>query len=135
MAENANPTMHNVLTPRGALVRDSKVWADELTQSLLLYGDRSDVMFTSHGWPRFGGEVLRSYLSSHRDAYKYLHDQTVRLMNEGYVGSEIAARISLPPVLARQWFNRGYYGTMSFNSRAVYQRYMGWFDGNPAHLC
>jgi alkyl sulfatase BDS1-like metallo-beta-lactamase superfamily hydrolase len=134
MAENANPTMHNVLTPRGALVRDSKVWADELTQSLLLYGDRSDIMFTSHGWPRFGGEVLRSYLSSHRDAYKFLHDQTVRLMNEGYVGSEIAARINLPPVLARQWFNRGYYGTMSFNSRAVYQRYMGWYDANPANL-
>jgi alkyl sulfatase BDS1-like metallo-beta-lactamase superfamily hydrolase len=134
MAENANATMHNVLTPRGALVRDARAWAGYLSESLALYGARTDVMFTSHGWPRFGGEVTRSYLADHRDAYKYLHDQTVRLMNQGYVGDEIANRIALPPVLARAWFNRGYYGTMSFNSRAVYQRYMGWYDANPVHL-
>ena len=134
MAENANATMHNVLTPRGALVRDAKAWAGYLTESLNLYGARTDVMFTSHGWPRFGGDVVRGYLADHRDAYKYLHDQTVRMMNQGYVGAEIANRIALPPVLAREWFNRGYYGTMSFNSRAVYQRYMGWYDANPVHL-
>ncbi|MFZ5670176.1 MAG: alkyl/aryl-sulfatase [Pseudomonadota bacterium] len=134
MAENANATMHNVLTPRGALVRDARAWAGYLSESLRLFGDRTDVMFTSHGWPRFGGEVVRGYLADHRDAYKFLHDQTVRLMNQGYVGEEIADRLALPPVLARQWFNRGYYGTMSFNSRAVYQRYMGWYDANPAHL-
>jgi alkyl sulfatase BDS1-like metallo-beta-lactamase superfamily hydrolase len=134
MAENANAGMHNVLTPRGALVRDAKVWADDLSQSLDLYGDRSEVMFTSHGWPRFGGPVIRDYLARHRDAYKFLHDQTVRLMNQGYVGEEIAARLALPPVLARSWYNRGYYGTMSFNSRAVYQRYMGWYDANPVNL-
>ncbi len=134
MAENANPTMHNVLTPRGALVRDAKVWADDLSLSVELYGARTDVMFTSHGWPRFGQNAISDYLLSHRDAYKYLHDQSVRLMNQGYVGAEIAGRIKLPPVLANQWFNRGYYGTMSFNSRAVYQRYMGWYDANPASL-
>jgi alkyl sulfatase BDS1-like metallo-beta-lactamase superfamily hydrolase len=134
MAENANATMHNVLTPRGALVRDARAWAGYLSESLALYGPRTDVMFTSHGWPRFGGEVVRGYLADHRDAYKYLHDQTVRLMNQGYVADEIANRIALPPVLAREWFNRGYYGTMSFNSRAVYQRYMGWYDANPVHL-
>ncbi|MDO8295608.1 MAG: alkyl sulfatase dimerization domain-containing protein [Caulobacter sp.] len=134
MAENANVTMHNVLTPRGALVRDSRAWAAYLSESIRLFGDRTDVMFTSHGWPRFGGEVVRDFLADHRDAYKFLHDQTVRLMNQGYVGDEIASRIALPPVLARQWFNRGYYGTMSFNSRAVYQRYMGWYDANPVHL-
>jgi alkyl sulfatase BDS1-like metallo-beta-lactamase superfamily hydrolase len=134
MAENANATMHNVLTPRGALVRDAKVWADDLTESIELFGDRTDTLFTSHGWPRFGQQVITEYLGSHRDAYKYLHDQTVRLMNEGYVGDEIANRIALPPVLSRQWFNRGYYGNMSFNSRAVYQRYMGWYDANPVHL-
>ena len=134
MAENANATMHNVLTPRGALVRDAKAWAGYLSESIRLYGDRTDVMFTSHGWPRFGGDVVRGYLADHRDAYKYLHDQTVRMMNQGYVGDEIANRIALPPVLAREWFNRGYYGTMSFNSRAVYQRYMGWYDANPVHL-
>lgn len=134
MAENANITMHNVLTPRGALVRDSRAWAAYLSESIRLFGDRTDVMFTSHGWPRFGGEVVRDFLADHRDAYKYLHDQTVRLMNQGLVGEEIADRIALPPALAREWFNRGYYGTMSFNSRAVYQRYMGWYDANPAHL-
>ena len=134
MAENANVTMHNVLTPRGALVRDSKAWADGLTQSLRLFGDVSDIMITSHGWPRFGGAVVRDFLADHRDAYKYLHDQTVRMMNLGLTGDEIAAKIQLPPALAKDWFNRGYYGSMSFNSRAVYQRYMGWYDANPAHL-
>jgi alkyl sulfatase BDS1-like metallo-beta-lactamase superfamily hydrolase len=134
LAENANPTMHNVLTPRGALVRDAKVWAEGLSEAIELYGARTDTMFTSHGWPRFGRAAIGDYLVSHRDAYKYLHDQSVRLMNQGYVGAEIANRIKLPPVLAKQWFNRGYYGTMSFNSRAVYQRYMGWYDANPASL-
>lgn len=134
MAENANVTMHNVLTPRGALVRDSKAWADDLTESIRLFGDISDTMITSHGWPRFGGAVVKDFLADHRDAYKYLHDQTVRMMNLGMTGNEIAAKIALPPTLAKHWFNRGYYGSMSFNSRAVYQRYMGWYDANPAHL-
>ncbi len=134
MAENANASMHNVLTPRGALVRDAKEWAAYLTEAIRLYGDKSDVMFTSHAWPRFGQAVLVDYLEKHRDAYKYLHDQTVRLMNEGLTGNEIANRIALPAVLADEWYNRGYYGTMSFNSRAVYQRYMGWYDANPVHL-
>jgi len=134
MAENANVSMHNILTPRGALVRDSKAWADDLTESIRLFGDVSDTMITSHGWPRFGGAVVRDFLADHRDAYKYLHDQTVRMMNLGMTGDEIAARIQLPPALAKDWFNRGYYGSMSFNSRAVYQRYMGFYDANPAHL-
>ena len=134
MAENANVTMHNVLTPRGALVRDAKAWADDLSESIQLFAGRTDVMITSHGWPRFGHDNVATFLADHRDAYKYLHDQSVRMMNSGLVGDEIAGQIALPPVLAREWFNRGYYGTMSFNSRAVYQRYMGWYDGNPAHL-
>ena len=134
LAENANATMHNILTPRGALVRDAKAWADYLTESLRLYGDKSDVMITSHAWPRFGQPVIDDFLEKHRDAYKYLHDQTVRLMNDGLTGTEIANRIKLPEALDREWYNRGYYGTMSFNSRAVYQRYMGWYDANPVHL-
>ncbi|MCR5874714.1 MBL fold metallo-hydrolase [Phenylobacterium sp. J426] len=134
LAENANATMHNVLTPRGFLVRDAKVWADALTESLRLYGDRSDVVFTSHAWPRFGREAIAEYVSKHRDAYKFLHDQTVRLMNDGLTGNEIANRLKLPEVLDREWYNRGYYGTVSFNSRAVYQRYMGWYDANPVNL-
>ena len=134
MAENANATMHNVLTPRGALVRDARVWAEYLTQSIRLYGATSDVMITSHAWPRFGKAALNDFLARHRDAYEYLHDQTVRLMNEGLTGDAIAARLKLPPVLEREWYDHGYYGNMSFNSRAVYQRYMGWYDANPVHL-
>lgn len=134
MAENANVTMHNVLTPRGALVRDSKAWADYLTESVRLYGASTDIMFTSHGWPRFGKGEVNSFLENHRDAYKYLHDQSVRLMNQGLTGEEIAEKVVLPKALNDSWYNKGYYGTMRFNSRAVYQRYMGWYDANPVHL-
>lgn len=134
LAENANPSMHNVLTPRGALVRDAKRWADYLTEAQMLYGARAEILFTSHGWPRFGRSAANDFIANHRDAYKYLHDQTVRLMNMGLTGEEIADRLVLPPSLAKHWFNRGYYGTMRHNSRAVYQRYMGWYDGNPASL-
>lgn len=134
MAENANATMHNVLTPRGALVRDAKQWADYLTESIRLYADITDVMFAAHGIPRWGQDVITDFLKKHRDAYKYLHDQSVRLMNAGLTGGEIAEQIKLPDALAHEWYNRGYYGTMSFNSKAVYQRYMGWYDANPASL-
>ncbi len=134
LAENANASMHNILTPRGALVRDAKAWADYLTEALRLYGPRTEVMITSHAWPRFGNDRVTDFIASHRDAYKYLHDQTVRLMNAGYTDREIAERVRLPEALASRWFNRGYYGTMMHNSRAIYQRYMGWYDANPANL-
>ena len=134
MAENANLTMHNLLPARGALVRDAKAWADYLTESIRLYGGRSDVMFAAHGIPRFGTDEIVAFLTSHRDAYKFLHDQTVRLMNSGFTAGEIAEVLQLPEVLAKQWFNRGYYGTMSHNSKAIYQRYLGWYDANPANL-
>lgn len=134
MAENGNATLHNILTPRGALVRDAKAWADHLTASERLFGSRAEVMFTSHAWPRFGRKAVGDFLAKHRDAYKFLHDQTVRLMNRGLTGEEIAAQLEMPPALAREWFNHGFYGTVSFNSRAVYQRYMGWYDANPVNL-
>jgi alkyl sulfatase BDS1-like metallo-beta-lactamase superfamily hydrolase len=134
IAENATASMHNILTPRGALVRDAKAWADYLTEVLRLYGDRTQVMVNSHAWPRFGGDRVRDFLTSHRDAYKYLHDQTVRLMNAGYTDREIAEQVRLPASLSARWFNHGYYGTMMHNSRAVYQRYMGWYDANPTNL-
>jgi alkyl sulfatase BDS1-like metallo-beta-lactamase superfamily hydrolase len=134
LAENANVTMHNLLPPRGAQVRDAKAWAGYLTESQRLYGSRTTVLFNSHGWPRLGKEAIVSYLSSHRDAYKYLHDQSVRLMNKGFNAAEIAEQIALPDVLAKQWFNRGYYGTMQHNAKAIYQRYLGWYDANPVNL-
>lgn len=133
MAENANATQHNILTPRGAVVRDAKVWAEGLTKALRLFGD-SDILITSHGWPRFGNAEIRDYLGKHRDAYAYLHDQTVRLMNQGLNGDEVATRLKLPAELDKEWYDRPYYGSLSFNSRAVYQFYMGWYDANPSNL-
>lgn len=134
LAENANASMHNLLPARGALVRDAKAWADYLTQALRTYGAKSDIVLISHGWPRFGQQVLRDYIALHRDAYKYLHDQSVRLLNKGFSKEEIAETLTLPKVLSDEWFNRGYYGTMRHNSKAVYQRYIGWYSGNPADL-
>ncbi len=134
MAENANLTMHNLLPARGAQVRDAKAWADYLTESIRLFAPQSDVMFAAHGIPRFGQAEIQAFLTSHRNAYKFLHDQTVRPMNNGLTGPEIAEILKLPDVLAKQWFNRGYYGTMSHNAKAIYQRYLGWYDANPANL-
>ncbi len=134
MAENANATMHNMLPARGALVRDAKGWSNYLTESIRLYAGKSDVMFAAHGIPRWESGAITDFLKKHRDAYKYLHDQTIRLINSGLTGSEIAEQLTLPPALANEWYNRGYYGTMSHNSKAVYQRYMGWYDANPASL-
>jgi alkyl sulfatase BDS1-like metallo-beta-lactamase superfamily hydrolase len=134
MAENANLTMHNLLPARGALVRDAKAWADYLTESIRLFAHQSDTMFAAHGIPRFGTEEIVFFLTNHRDAYKYLHDQSVRLMNAGLTGTEIAEVLRLPDILRKQWFNRGYYGTTSHNAKAIYQRYMGWYDANPASL-
>ena len=134
LAENGNGAMHNVLTPRGALVRDAKAWSDYLGQALRSYGGRSDVVFTSHHWPRWGQAVIADYITKHRDAYKFVHDQSVRMMNKGMTGVEIGNVLKLPPVLAKEWYNRGNYGSVSFNARAVYQRYMGHYDGNPVNL-
>ena len=134
MAENANVTLHNVLSPRGVEVRDAKFWADELTRSIRMFGTKSDAVIVSHGWPRFGQAEVVEYLSKHRDAYKFLHDQTVRMMNDGLLPDEIANRFKLPDALAKEWYNRGYYGNYSFNARAVYQRYLGWYQGNPVDL-
>jgi alkyl sulfatase BDS1-like metallo-beta-lactamase superfamily hydrolase len=134
IAENATHTMHNVLTLRGALVRDPQVWAAYLDEAIELFGADSDVLFAGHHWPRWGQERIVEYLRKQRDLYGYLHDQTLRLINAGRTGPEIAEELELPPELTSEWHCRGYYGSVSHNVRAVYQRYMGWFDGNPAHL-
>jgi alkyl sulfatase BDS1-like metallo-beta-lactamase superfamily hydrolase len=134
MAENATHTLHNILTLRGAVVRDPNIWALYLTEAIDLYVDRSDVVFASHHWPTWGRERVRTYLGEQRDIYAYLHDQTLRMMNKGLTGPEIAEAIELPAALDRAWNTRGYYGSISHNVKAVYQRYMGWYDGNPANL-
>lgn len=134
MAENATHNMHNVVTLRGALVRSARDWARFLDESIELFADISDVSFASHHWPTWGRDNIVDYLAKQRDLYAFMHDQTLRLLNKGFVGSEIAEQLELPPTLANSWHCRGYYGSLSHNVKAVYQRYMGWFDGNPAHL-
>jgi alkyl sulfatase BDS1-like metallo-beta-lactamase superfamily hydrolase len=134
MADNAMHAMHNTLTLRGALVRDPHVWAHYLDEAIELFGAESDVLFAGHHWPRWGSERIVDYLKKQRDLYGYLHDQTLRLINKGLTGREIAEELELPPELASEWHCRGYYGSLSHNVKAVYQLYMGWFDGNPAHL-
>lgn len=135
MAENASHVQHNILTLRGAQVRDAKVWAHYLDQSLLRYGDQAEVVFAQHHWPTWGGAAIREYLADQRDMYAFLDSQTLRLLNRGLTPTEIAAELtSLPPRLASKWYSRDYYGSLSHNVRAVYQRYMGFYDGNPATL-
>jgi alkyl sulfatase BDS1-like metallo-beta-lactamase superfamily hydrolase len=135
MAENAIQTMHNLLTPRGALVRDAKAWSKYLDDSLVRYGDKADVLFVSHNWPTWGGASIRTLLADQRDMYAFLNNQTLHLMNQGYTPMEIAATMQkLPGDLDNKWYTRSYYGSLSFNVRAVYQRYLGFYDGNPANL-
>ncbi|ROS26079.1 alkyl/aryl-sulfatase [Cellulomonas sp. PhB150] len=134
MAENATHTLHNLLTLRGAVVRDPHVWSAYLTEAINLHGYQSEVVFASHHWPTWGRDELVAFLSTQRDLYAYLHDQTLRRINQGWVGAEIAESIVMPPALEKAWGTHGYYGSVSHNVKAIYQRYMGWFDGNPAHL-
>ena len=134
MAENATHNLHNLLTLRGALVRDPHGWAGYLTEAIDTFADRADVVFASHHWPTWGKENIVEFLSLQRDLYAYLHDQTLRQLNQGYTGIEIAENFAMPPALDNAWHARGYYGSVSHNVKAVYQRYMGWFDGNPARL-
>lgn len=134
MAENATHNQHNLLTLRGALVRDPHAWAGYLTEAIDAFAGRSDVVFASHHWPTWGTERITEYLGLQRDLYAYLHDQTLRLLNRGFTGVEIAEQFQLPPALENAWHARGYYGSVSHNVKAVYQRYLGWFDGNPARL-
>ena len=133
-AEMSTCSLHNILTPRGAKVRDTHAWAGFLDEALQLYGGRSDTVISSHCWPRFGQGEVNGMLASQRDNYRYLHDQSVRGMNQGQTPVELAEGITQPPELAQQWFNRGYYGTYSHNSKAVYQWYLGWYDANPVNL-
>ncbi|BED99593.1 alkyl sulfatase [Aeromonas dhakensis] len=134
MAENTTNTMHNILTLRGAQVRDALKWSSYLSETIETWGDQAQVKFQSHHWPRWGNASIVDYFKKQRDLYKYIHDQSVRLMNMGYTGEEISEKIALPPELNDFWPNRGYYGTLRHNSRAVYQRYMGWYSGNPSDL-
>ena len=134
MAENATRNLHNLVTLHGAVVRDARVWSSYLDDAIALFADSTDVAFASHHWPTWGGKNVVGYLSLQRDLYAYLHDQTLRLMNTGLNGTEAAEILTMPPALEQAWHTHGYYGSVSHNVKAVYQHYLGWFEGNPAHL-
>ena len=134
LAEEVNAVMHNLYTPRGAKTRDALIWSRHLTDTLELFGDRMDLAFGSHHWPRWGREEAFEYISKQRDMYRFMHDQTVRLMNSGYTSTEISNMLDLPPSLRQEFYNRDYYGTVSHNVRAVYNFYLGYFDAVPANL-
>jgi len=134
VAEEANATLHNLYTLRGAQVRSGKLWAQWLDEAILLFGDELELVFGSHHWPRWGRGEAIEFLEKQRDLYKYIHDQTLRLANHGLTAKEIAEQIELPGALALPWYNRGFYGSVRHNAKATYQLYLGWYDGNPAHL-
>ena len=134
MSEITSHHLHNVYTPRGAQVRDALAWNRQINESIELFGDRLEVEFASHHWPIWGRDKVIEYLKKQRDTYKYIHDQTLRLANLGYTKDEIAEQVKLPDSLGLEFYNRDYYGTVHHNTRAVYVKYLGFFDGNPANL-
>ena len=134
MAENATHTLHDILTIRGAVVREPHGWAQYLSEAIERFGADTDAVFASHHWPTWGRERAIEFLAVQRDLYAYLHDQTLRLLNQGLTGAEIAEDFPLPPALEKAWHAHGYYGSVSHNVKAIYQRYLGWYDGNPAGL-
>ena len=134
MSEITSHHLHNVYTLRGAQVRDALAWSEQINESIERYGDRLEIQFASHHWPIWGRDEACEYLRSQRDLYKYLHDQVLRLANQGYNPEEIAEQIQLPDSLDKNWANRGYYGTVHHNAKAVYVKYLGFFDGNPSNI-
>ena len=133
-AEIACPLLHNVLTLRGAQVRDPKKWATSLNEDIALYGDQVEILIGQHNWPRWGRDNVLAQLADERDLYEFINDQSLNLINKGYTPIEIAEMLKLPASLDQKWYTHGYYGTLSHDVKAVYQRYIGWYDGNPANL-
>ena len=134
LAENCTANLHNLYTLRGAQVRDALGWSKYIQECIEEYFHQIDVVFASHHWPRWGQDEILNYLENQRDLYRCIHDQTMRMANQGLTMKEIAEEISLPTHLSSQFYNRDYYGTIRHNAKAVYQRYLGWFDANPANL-
>jgi len=134
MAENCTGTLHNLYTLRGAQVRDGAAWAGYITEAITRYGEEAEVVFQSHNWPHWGNTVINDYLVNTAAVYKFINDQTLTYINQGYTSNEISNMIELPEPLEKVWYTRQYYGTLSHNSKAVYQKYMGWYDANPVNL-
>lgn len=133
-SEDVNHTLHNLYTLRGAKVRNGQKWSQYIDKAILHWGDGVEYSFGSHHWPTWGHDTILQLWENQRDMYRFLHDQTLRLANIGYTSKEIADSLQLPKTLDTNFYNRGYYGTVSHNAKAQYQLYFGWFDGNPANL-
>lgn len=134
LAENCTASMHNIYTLRGAEVRDANSWARYITEAQSLFGKDAEVVFQSHNWPHWGNDVIQEYMTNTAAVYKFMHDQTLLYINQGYTSTEIANMIKLPEALNKVWYTRQYYGTLKHNVKAIYQKYMGWYDANPVHL-
>lgn len=134
LAENCTASMHNIYTLRGAEVRDANNWARYITEAQSLFGKDAEVVFQSHNWPHWGNDVIQEYMTNTAAVYKFMHDQTLLYINQGYTSTEIANMIELPEALNKVWYTRQYYGTLKHNVKAIYQKYMGWYDANPVHL-
>jgi len=134
VAENCTGTLHNLYTLRGAQVRDGDAWANYILEAITRYGDELEVTFQSHNWPHWGNRVAVNYMEDTAAVYKFINDQTLTYINQGYTSDEISNMIKLPEKLAKNWYTRQYYGTVAHNSKAVYQKYMGWYDANPVNL-
>jgi alkyl sulfatase BDS1-like metallo-beta-lactamase superfamily hydrolase len=133
-AENACHTLHNFYTLRGAKTRDSRKWVGYLNETLTMWGDKAEVLFAPHHWPTWGNANIVEHIKKYRDTFKYIHDQSLRMANQGYTMIEIGEKIELPPSLSNNWASRGYYGTVNHNAKAVYNLYLGYFDANPSTL-
>ncbi|ECC1694036.1 alkyl/aryl-sulfatase [Salmonella enterica subsp. salamae] len=133
-AENATHTLHNFYTLRGAKTRDTSKWTEYLNETLDMWGSQAEVLFMPHTWPVWGNQHINDYIGKYRDTIKYIHDQTLHLANQGYTMNEIGDMIKLPKNLENNWASRGYYGSVSHNARAVYNYYLGYYNGNPADL-
>lgn len=134
LAENCTHNFHNLLPFRGADVRDALAWSKYLGEALQMWGGKTDAMCGQHHWPVWGHERIDTMIRQQRDLYKFAHDQTIRLMNHGLTAAEIAETIRLPKSLDGAWHGRGYYGHIRHNVKAIYQKYLGWYDANPVNL-
>lgn len=133
-AEDATHTLHNTYTLRGAKIRDPLAWSKYLNETIYLWGNKTDVLFAPHHWPVWDQKNIVKHLKLQRDMYRFINDQTLHYANQGFTKEQIAEKVKLPETLSHYWSNRGYYGTMSHNTKATYVKYLGWFNGNPATL-
>ncbi|MBF2597779.1 MBL fold metallo-hydrolase [Listeria welshimeri] len=134
IAEDAVHNLHNILTLRGAQIRDAYAWWKDIDKAIRAFGSDYEICIGQHHWPTWGNQEINDMLIHQRDAYKYMHDQTLHYINKGLTASEVAEIVKFPPSLEDKWYLRGYYGTLNHDIKAIYQFYLGWYDGNPANL-